>query len=112
MRVDDRRKYLLRKIKEIHEFRNRVAHHEPLCLVKIPSSSSPSRVYTEISIDKAREVYDAIRELITYMDIQSNKLFHYTQEDILNTLSLLRNFNKDNSRIFKKKLQKKLNHKK
>lgn len=102
MSVDDKRKKLSALIAKILDFRNRVAHHEPLCLEKIGHS-------THINIAKAKGIYEDIKRLINYMGISHTDLFPYTTESILETLSLISNFNQaSKKRIIKKKITKKV----
>lgn len=102
MSVDDKRKDLSALIAKILDFRNRVAHHEPLCLEKIGHS-------THINIAKAKGIYEDIKRLINYMGISHTDLFPYTTESILETLSLISNFNQaSKKRIIKKKITKKV----
>lgn len=82
-------KWFAKELKKINELRNRIAHHETICMYKKGAE-------TFISIQRTEKVYQTILNLLDYMDIDSNELLKYLNIDSKNIFEICNNINKLN----------------
>ena len=61
---------IYKELTEIREFRNRIAHHEPVCFDKGPV----------ISTKHARYIYGLIKEYIKYLGYDANKVLKIVEK--------------------------------
>lgn len=61
---------IYKELTEVREFRNRIAHHEPVCFDK----------GAIISTKKARYIYDLIKDYITYLGYDANKVLKIVEK--------------------------------
>ena len=82
-------KWFAKELKKINELRNRIAHHETICMYK-------KDVEAFISTWRTEKVYQTILNLLDYMDIDSNELLKYLNIDSKNIFEICNNINKLN----------------
>ena len=82
-------KWFVKELRKINELRNRIAHHETICMYKKGAE-------TFISTQRTEKVYQTILNLLDYMDIDSNELLKYLNIDSKNIFEIFNNINKLN----------------
>ena len=82
-------KWFAIKLEKINKLRNRIAHHENICLHKTGAK-------TAISTQRTEEVYQIVLDLLNYMDIDDKALFKYLDNkdifEICNHINALKPF--------------------
>ncbi|MBP3220582.1 MAG: Abi family protein [Neisseriaceae bacterium] len=79
-------KWFAKELKKINELRNRIAHHETICMYKKGAKTSISTLKTE-------KAYQTILNLLNYMNIDSNELLKYLNIDSKNIFEICNHIN-------------------
>lgn len=80
-------KWFAKELRKINELRNRIAHHETICMYKKGAK-------TFVSTYQTIDAYQTILNLLNYMDIDSDELLKYLNIDSKNIFEICNNINK------------------